>query len=228
MGLRAAIEVYREPRTRMVGLQPNPGDHSTDNGLLFTATYLHLLMERGESSAGEFCLFWELVRSCELEPGLIVRYPGDRGMQAHDDLIGIAAVNPILAREILRYGQRHGYSWNTEEPGRWTLRTFFYRMGGFVPFLKAQAKDSLSILDKINASAAYLCNFLEPRSETSGRCLLYLMSEALDERGGSGVRLAIELWRRRMASMYPGGIQELRSIYFGKDHPLALFSPQKF
>lgn len=229
MGLVQDIEKYREPRTRMVGLEPNPPDHSTDNGLLFSATYLKLL-ERLEGNMGvEYGWFLALVESCELEYGLVGRYPGAPGLEAHDDLIGIAAVNRALASDILGYGEKHFYSWNTEQPGHWSARTFLYRIGGFIPFLRVRSRNRpLSWLDKLNAAVTYFLNTFEKREETSGKCLLFLMSHAFEERGGWLVRHAVAHWRKRMLALYPDGLQEMYSIYFPPGHPFRTYAPSDF
>ncbi len=230
MGLREDVENYREPRTRMVGLWPSPTDHSCDNGLLFSATYLKLLSLQTSSVDWEKETAWfrALVRECQIEPGLIRRYPGDIGVQSHDDLVGIAWFDPVLAREILFYGEDHKYSWNTEYPGVWRLRTFFYRIGGFVPFLKARSGFDLNWFDKLNVALSFLLNTREPSSETSGRCLLYLMANALESTDSWLVQDAIKYWRLRMNQLYPDGIRGLYRVYFGEGHPFTRWAPRQF
>lgn len=224
MGLKEDIQVYREKATGIVGLNPNPMDRSEDNGLLFSATYLNLLGEDDEEERW----FFQLVLECSLKSGLICRYPGDTRLQAHDDMIGVANFSSVLADMILTYGERNLYSWNTENPGKWTLRTFFYRMGAFVPFLKAKSDRKLNLLDTLNVFLSYYLNTREPKEGSSGKCLLYLMSDALENNGNFVTKRVVAYWRKKMMQMYPGGRQELYSIYFKPHHPFAIYAPKDF
>ena len=227
MGLQTDMEVYREPGTRMVALNKMPPMHSTDNGLLFSATYIVMLRSLKQLSSEESQWFDKLVQSCEIEPGLYRRYPGDLGLNAHDDLTGVAAVSPELALKIYKYGEAHDFSWNTENPGKWTWQSWLTRIVGFVPYVRSAAGLPVGYFGQIQIIASFLFNCFEGRQETNGKCLLYLRAKVLYGKYPL-VDAGIDLWRARMAMIYPHGMREVYAIYFGITYPFALYGSSDF
>lgn len=227
MGLQTDIEVYREPGTRMVALNKMPPMHSTDNGLLFSATYIVMLRSLNQLSDTEMDWFDGLAKSCEIEPGLYRRYPGDLGLNAHDDLTGISCVSRELASKIYQYGEEHDFSWNTEYPGQWTWRSWLARIVGFVPFLRVAAGLPIGYFGQLQIVASFLVNCFEGRQETNGKCLLFLRAKVLYGKYPL-VDAGIDLWRGRMMQLYPQGVQGMYAIYFGATYPLTLYAPNNF
>ena len=223
MLLSQAITPYREPKNKMVSLYKNPGDHSTDNGLLFSATYIMLLTSEEQEQEREW--FSGVVKSCEIVPGLYSRYPGDVSFNSHDDLTGVSVASSALSlrfsRDILLYGLETDFAWNTEKPGEWTWRSYLARVLGFVSFLRVSAGLPIGMLSQITSALSFVASTFEPKNETSGKCLLYL--KALDMRGKYPiVDMGIEIWKRHVLKQY-GGMRGVYEIYFGKDHPLTSY-----
>lgn len=230
MDLREAIAPYREPNG-MVSLYKNPGPHSTDNGLLFSATYLVLM--GAKLTIDELDWFKNTVRSCSLKPGLLCRYPGEKEATAHDDLTGVAVASFLcglrpLASQIYSYGDSHEYFWSTvPEPWRNDPASFQARIVDFVPTLRACSGLPLAWYDQTLTILGFLNNAWRDEDETSGKCLLYLKAKALYGRY-FWVDYAINTWRSYMQRKYPGGVRALYATYFGKDHPFAIFAPEDF
>jgi len=228
MRLIEAIQEYLEPTTGAVGLKKNPHDNSTDNLLLFTATYLVNLPECERELERD--RFIRLVRVLEIQIGCYKRYLGHTGLNSHDDLQGVAIASYLMglpfAGEIVLYGFRHDWSWNTEEPGEWTWRSWLARILGFVPLLRHCARLPVGSMGQITLALAFLVNMFEPKEETSGKCLLWLRAQALTGHYPI-VDLAIKIWKLRMIRMYPGGLQDVYRIYF-KDHPFTDDAPSSF
>lgn len=203
----------------MVSLYKNPGDHSTDNGLLFSGTYIVLCSDAEREAEREW--FTSLVKSCEIVPGLYGRYPGDNSFNSHDDLTGVAAASSLLglpyAKDILSYGLEMDYAWNTEEVGKWTWRSWLARILGFIPFLRVAANSKLGMASQITAALSFLASTFEPKDETSGKCLLYLKARIMYGQYPL-VDIAIEIWKRHVTKQY-GGMRGVYEIYFGKSHP---------
>jgi hypothetical protein len=225
---------YLEPTYKMVGLNANPPDHSTDNGLLFTATMLVLLGQGGRDTLAE--QFMDLTIRCEVRPGLPARYPADTGLNRQDDLYGICAASALfsgahrgaLAQRVLAWGEQHNYCWNVPNPTEWTLDGWVGRFPGAIAFMRACAGRALTLTEQLSICVALLGVFKEKREETSGKCLMYLWSRAL-----WGKHLLVDaviiLWRWRMKRLFPGGLRELYSIYFqDPNHPFRLHAPTEF
>jgi hypothetical protein len=221
-----AIFPFLEPTWGCVGLKPNPPDHSTDNALLYSATYLVLSGDLQYENA-----FIDFVRACEVQPGIYHRYPGDPGDNAHDDLTGIAVAAKLFglpfARDIHSYGARHGWCWNVQSPGQFDRRYFWPRIFDFEPTIKAAAGAKITFFDQVLYALALTWNTREAKEETSGKCLIYLKNKVMDGQGWLS-NWAIRYWRRKMLELYPGGIRDVYAIYFGPDHPFAKFAPSSF
>lgn len=214
-GLYEDIQEWREPATKSIGLEPHPKDHSTDNATLFNATYMSLLSE--EDRDKEWPWWFGYVESVRISEGIFSRYPGETASTSHDDMTGLASVSPLHAIELYEYASEHQWSWQ----GNWLGRIL-----DFPPSIKAAAGKRLDLWDQAKFSLALVGNVLEPRGETSGKCLLLLKIRSVQGKGKLS-DWAIRLWKLRMASLYdsPRG---LYSIYFGPSHPFSLYAPDHF
>lgn len=230
MTLRQDIEAYREPKTGLIAIHPKPKDRSEDNLLLFSATYLALLkiLGGGPTECEAYRLFHENVPACEIEPGLLARYPGERVASSWDDHVAVASVAAYLgasgvADRIFLYAVRNDYTFQ----GR-----FLGRIGDFAPTLKASARVPLNIVSQIQFAGALLFNCFQSREETSGRCLFYLKQLMIHGRYPL-IDAAFSVWRYRMMRLFPGGVRELYGVYFkpkkgNGPHPFAVYAPTDF
>jgi hypothetical protein len=213
--LLESIQAYREPKTGAVSNMKNPPDKSADNLLLFWATLVILLPP--EERDQELARLQTFVQACELEPGSLARYPGEFNPTSHDDLTGVAVAWPAYAARILAFAEAHDWEW----AGNW-----LGRIPDFPPTIRAAAGARLGIASQIRAAIGFSWNIFEAKGETSGKCLLFLKSLALFGQGKI-IDLAIAVWRLRMHRTY-GSMKAVYAIYFGADHPFALFGPEDF
>jgi hypothetical protein len=144
-----------EPYTDSLGLV-TLNDKAVDgpgagNLLLHTALYYVAAYKDGFIPKK---LFQEVIKTCEVKPGLFWRSPykiGDR--QQHDDYIGIAAAAyfyaPNIAREIVEHGETHDWCYNSQNPEMLDLTLVHDRFIGQVPFYRMCAHQRLSIWEAI-------------------------------------------------------------------------------
>lgn len=225
-----ACEAYREPKTRAFSVVKNPGDDSSDNGLLFSARYILLKHLRGDLiTPDDYEWFLDLAARYSIAPGLFERYPGRKAFESHDDVSGMAMASFILGiktfpNAILAYGEDHNYDWNTEDPGRFSFRGYLARVAGFVPHLRACAGQALTILDQVEFFVGCILSIFSDPGDTSGRLLMVDKAETL--RGRYPIpAIAITFFDAHLKKRY-GGLKGLSEIYYGKDHPFAVYAPE--
>lgn len=223
---RDAMREFREHQFGVVSCNRNPTDHSTDNGLLFSATYICLI----DQPELEKEWFDKLLKACQVAPGLFNRYPGDDGKDSWDDLIGVAAASHLLGLpydlDILSWGESHKWSWNNQNPLIWTGETFLGRFPAFIAFLQGSAGKAISPADQFLFSAACIASPFG--TDTSGKCLMYLMTRTIYGRHFM-TDLAIDIWRILMKRKYPGGMRDVYRVYFTDPmHPFHRFGPTDF
>lgn len=93
-------------------VQPEPNGVASDNGIRFsteaalgnpTDTALIATLRRG-------------IATCQIEPGLLARYPGNKLQEGPDDYYAAACFGyhfyPTLAERIYAYGQKHFFIFN--------------------------------------------------------------------------------------------------------------------
>lgn len=231
MSLSEDIVPWREKATGMVSPYKNPNDHSVDNALLFTSTYMVLLTK--EERDTERTWFSNLLFTCLREPGLMVRYPGDTGLESQDDYTGVMSVLVLngggysFAEQIRSYGLQHFGFWNSANPGSYkNWDAFLARFVHFFPLLKQAAYGYVGIFGQLCFAAAFLLDNGPPES-TSNRCQMFLMQRALYGKYKI-VDVAINWWRRKMTRLYPGGLKDVYAIYFGVSHPFYKYAPKDF
>lgn len=227
---REAMEPYRETATRMVGLAPQPQNHSTDNGPLFSSTYVLLLPPKEQ--ANERIWWMGLVADLLNADCTLNRYPGDTtDLTSLDCITGVAACSYVLgthhARLLYDYYIRHNGNINNTRPGEWTWRAWLTRFVGFGPFLRAAAGRELNLFHQVWAGLGFLCNLWEPREETSGKCLLFLRARVLYGKGFL-LDVFIALWVMRMIRLYPGGMRDVYAIYFPTNPWFETYAPKEF
>lgn len=95
------------------------------NGVLNTSEAFIFLVAQGQATDVDRRHFVGLIRSVQVEPGLINRKPGDRAsLEGWDDYVGMVAASrflggeaQVIADEVLAYGIRHGFAYNNVQPG---------------------------------------------------------------------------------------------------------------
>src|SRR5512138_2411014 len=89
---------WQEPRTKAYSCVRNPGDRSSDNGVLFTAEAYHLGLLTSSEAASTIALYFDYSK------GALARYPGSQDWSAQDDHIGAASVSSTYAYLIYLWG----------------------------------------------------------------------------------------------------------------------------
>lgn len=228
-----------------------PADGRCDNPNLFTAHAINLARRLGEDpatlelSAQSFDVL-SYVPDC---PGLIRRWPDDGGAQSYDELIAAAAHSSNVAKAIVAYGLKHFFCYDVENPGHATPRFFFARNICFVPFVLARANGGTNLVSQALWSFGLFLSvftfpawsgatftegmvgwvgdfwrlvkmgFIDP-GDTSGKLLMDAQTPAMRKLWLSGI--AVRLWERAMARIYPGGRCVIYTIYM-PGHPIASY-----
>jgi hypothetical protein len=116
MGFREEIKPYFDPNGLVSG---SAYPKSTEgNAILKTAQYVCLLKEQGLFSAQDRSeIITNVLRECEVMPGLFRRSRTmAQDQEGRDDYIALAYLAhalpyPLLAEQILEFGERHRYEW---------------------------------------------------------------------------------------------------------------------
>ena len=211
----ACVE-YQEPNSvgsighGGMGLVPNPPVNSNHNTLLFSSVKAMLLEIFGHYSDYEWLL--TVVFDREIELGLYSRLIGTTDLVAHDDLIGIASVDREFAEDIWDYGEIHNWTWGDRK---------LWRMPIFIPAIKLGMGAKLNILNHLMLAGCYIANIFENKKETSGKQLLWLVSQNTNA-------WYVKLWRMVMNRKYPDGVKGMFTIYYGLEHPFTRYTNFKF
>lgn len=215
-----ACAPYRDAEGAMTLVKDPPKD-SCDNLLLFTATMTVIAHLKGEIGAAEWDDFDRLVLSHEIQGGSYRRHLGESFPSSWDDHFGVACASAIcgfkhLAEDVLTYGTMNDWTWS----GNW-----LGRIPAFEPTVKAAVGIPLSIGSEIQMAGVFLANCFEKKSETSGKCLLFLAWLVHRKNAGPILTLAMVIWRARIELTY-GGMGGVYAIYFGMTHPFTLYPPE--
>lgn len=224
MTLIEAIEPYREKETRAVALWQNPTRRTADNLILFSVTYMVLLGKDAPISERFWC--YDFIKSCELKPGLLGRYPGDNDVNSWDCHWAAALFAkyfkfPELANLLFQRAVKEDWHFGNNWLGRIIAFPAVLRM--CAPGTRMGPFSRLAIILPL------IANMFEKRQETSGKCLLYMMQKVLYGQD-AWIDAAINFWRWRMTSLY-GTPKELYRIFFGHhdpNHPFIRYAPDTF
>lgn len=210
------------------GVVSNTANSDCDNFHLFTAEAM--------STAG--WVLWpqyvQFYKGCEVEPGLIVRYPHrEDGGISQDEMIGAATLDSQAAERIYEYGQKHFWYFNPDKvsttwykPTTW-WPLWFYRFLDFKPYIKQCAGHKLNIFQQLTWSIMTALSPLSEVGNTSGKLLKHVQFRAMEGHYWICDR-AIQFWRWKMGQKYSGGMKQVMQIYFGAAHPLTQYSRGDF
>lgn len=199
------------------------------NALLYTGHKIVLLDTLGElDMLKDGSTYSCMLASVERLPGLIDRYgkPGDK--QQHDDYLGLFAAGAILnrsfAQRAVSYGRKNFYSWNNQDPGKWTLWSFFVRQPGFWATAKAAAGKWLNPFDELMAVVDLMDSIYSEGS--SGKLMDYLQYKTYVRSCpwhlNPFLRTGCLLYKILYMKKYPKGIKESFAEYFGPEYPFSL------
>ena len=242
------VKDWLEKTYPFVGLVKNPQDHSTDNGILYTAQWMAIDPTLTRQDKSLFSLTLSICTQMIGSVWYFVRYPNTLETTSHDDLIGAFAFmrqHGYVDQAKFLYKTLNGQKWlnGTEDLSRfYTMREF----GNFCANDKLGLKQVFWIglaflIDKWSASpvAGKIKDFLTkltkygkywpyaPKGETDGRCKLLLMKDILKGHGFVLDKI-MSSWANTMYKLYPEGRRGIFGIYFGADHPITKNCPEVF
>lgn len=192
-----------------------------DNTLLFTATY-HALVEALDLHDPYTKLnFNSWIEGCRVEPGLFHRRPNfPERLISHDEQIGLCSYSTDLAKEIVDYGKRKWWSFNNQNPGKFTLRSWHGKMLHPITYYKFRANgdSGLNLLDKLLWTGVAIYSALQEKGDTNGRCQLWLQSRHLRHSKSWIIKLGNWFFLRDIKKRY-GDISGVYEIYYKSHHP---------
>lgn len=206
---------WREPKTRAFSLYPEPGDFSTDNGVLFTVVAHKLgLITNGE------CELIIATYEDPRVPGILLRHPSAPGNYCSwDDHLAACVASPVFAERCLKAFRFSGW--------RLPDGNFVGRIPILPTVVRAGTLADLSAWNQLIAAGVYLANSFEAREETSGKQLLWLAQSVL--RGYPALDKVRTFWRARLLAKYPHGLREMLGIYYtNAEHPFLAAAGKSF
>lgn len=214
---------YLDPQYGMVSIYDHQGKNgpNCDNYWLFTAIARQLC---------EMTLWYDAVwflDRCQIEYGLLHRFPGRTDDISQQELVGCAAMCPPFATGIHSYGITHWFCWNAENPGVFKWNYFYARFLDFIPFITMSANGFISPVGQLLWSAGVVTTTLMAYTNTSEKIYKWLQVEKV--KGKHWITDgAIWIWKKLMQRKYPGGPKELFTIYFPPKHPCIKYAPTDF
>jgi hypothetical protein len=210
-------------------LEVNP----SGNGVMYTGELMMMLALRGEIDFEDDESFVDAMRTCQVEPGLLKRGPGYRDQEGPDDYYGFAAgcvaTDAItLADNVVDYGLANFGSFNNEDPGKWTWKSFLWRQPQLICALYAAADRApiwIFPLRLYTAAVIATSCMLAPLEDTDARRLSWLLLHTM-RRTSLLCRAAGWFWNRRLRKHYgPEGMRAVARVYYEAGHPFAKYWP---
>lgn len=144
----------------------------------------------GEEAKELLTPYQKFLEACETKSGYITRWPNGAA-SSHDELMGAAWFSPAFARRAV------GYLNSTD--GYWTEDNYVYRFMFLLPYLRARAHMTVSILSQLKFAAHVLyVSFFSKPGEFSDHLLIWIMRSAMEE--FTPCDLALRIWESRLLS----------------------------
>jgi hypothetical protein len=189
------------------------------NGLYYTAILQQLL------KSNKFLVdfhYNEKVESCFKEPGLPMRNPENtHGQEQWDNLLGITlgceiTDNQYILREIISYGIKHLFVFNTDDKlefrdwlGRYP-HLWMMMFASAYPITKYFLYLPLLVISK---------SFKPSPNDMSGNLLQYVFISTFSAIYNN--RTIIDKWVQEVNKTVPNGLYGVFSVYFGPNHPFS-------
>lgn len=193
------------------GLPLCPG---MDNPWLYSA-YALLAFKRHEQDPLDLAVWqmnaWRYYVLCQIESGLISRWPKDypaydpTDLTSHDELMGAAYQNRDVAAAILDYLDRHDGEYNnTAQAEAFPMQKNVYRMIFLRPYLLACAGGTPNPWSKLVWCAYMVFDALTRRKEDCGGALrCWLMTDVMDRFGSCWLVGRFWKWRASKVGQTP-------------------------
>lgn len=172
-----------------------PGQiQGSDNGVLFTAEFIHLASLNKEVISDSYI---ESIKKCVID-GTLRRAPLDLEAEAPDDMYGAASLD-IDFKLPLRCAQP------------------------VLVYMKLLKVTSLTrVLSPIAASIIALSNIFEDKTSTGDKMLTWVIIRGLESKSIL-CKIAGKIWTYRMKRIYGGSTAAIPGIYFGPNHPFVKY-----
>lgn len=228
--------------TDRFGLIQDKRNHTSGNGLLYTAEMYIVLNRLGLLADVDKEKIKQVIRSCQQEPGLFNRHPESREQNAQDDMIGLTALAHELgwqdiSNEVLVYGQRKTfitrlysflgiflrYVYNNNKPGEFSLGAWLGRYPHLVAHFYFAANKQPPMWRKLWWVLVVLLSSKEDLKHQDAWQLTWLL--CCTAKGKSFIcDQAIKYFKYRLNKLTNGeGIGKINGDYFGNhDHPVAI------
>jgi hypothetical protein len=128
------------------------------------------------------------------------RFPGNRGLCSRDEYTALAWFSRSLAEDIYNFGPTPWYTY---------LHAYFKEQN--IRHLK------ITWFDRLNWRTWDWITSLSGRQNTSSKIMFWLMRDDMGFKTPA-----------RTKRQYPGGPKEMLGIYFGTNHPIARYAPDKW
>jgi len=201
------------------------------NGVLYTAELVAILASRGELLDSDKDRWRAAMKGCMVVPGLVERGPTKIGDQeGPDDYVGYAVgaflCDPDAAGAVIQ----RAWDWNgflnnevhgsTRHPdGSINWSAFLIRQPALVAlYYYAAGKKPIVPLRMFSALSLALSGFSDP-----GNVMLSWMRMQVVGEQDWMHRLASWIWKKRLRSSYPNGMQDVAAKYFQAGHPFVQY-----
>ncbi len=236
MTLKEYIKNYMDS-DNLVALNPTvPGQvNASGNGLLYTSLYYMCLSLRNELDESDHFDFDYLIRTCEREPGLLMRGPHHGDQEGPDDYLGVTAASlllslPNIPAKIVAYGN-HRYIYNNVQPGtyyhpdgRFNWSAMFWRMPQVIAHFHHTNRSKPTLFHRIYWALAVMYSTKEPASNQDAWMLSYLLVSAHDDRSWI-CRQVFKLWNKKRKAKGIA-VKDIVMRVMGPMHPVTLYWPE--
>ena len=192
----------------LVTLVGNPD--GTDNGVLYSAHYFLACSKAREGIDPNHVAVLTAVAAC-LNKGNPLRKPGDYSQNSPDNAIGLSFCNRSFAETMLNY-PKFLYNYNTTNPGKLTLGSWFGRQPGLIGFMQVAAGGWINPLRVLVLLIGIYMTSCQATTNTSDRLLANLMIELV------GNPILKHWWQNKLKKQYKNGINDVYATYFGPAH----------
>lgn len=218
MGIREDFQKY----TNKLGFVSNAPAGSSGNDLLFSCEAALIRRIRGAwTEADEAALQYSIATFSRIEHGLYGRPGWKQDAEQPDDIYGLCAYSPALAKEVLAYGRKHLWYFYTA-PGAW-YDPIWIRFPAFIAHVTWAAGETPGLIPRL---AWFFSVSLSPSKSSQDSWILSWLLITVAGNKGWLERWAADTYRARLKAAW-GTIGNVFAAYFGNpDHPIAKYAPE--
>ncbi len=203
-----------------------PEGNTSDNGLRFTAQFVRALHLAGKLDTLACTEIVEIVKRCEIRPGLFRRAPNNNVQQSHDDYRGLAVISHYcdhsISRRILARGREAPipYWFDTVDPDEFKAKKIFRKhmhpwLGRFPSMIAMHKKvvgESLSCTHLRWVKG----DILKFSLEQDGIVFVWMLRIILGKI--KSLEEPFNEWEYNVSMEYPDGVGEVLEEYYNHKH----------